>query len=62
MQFHILRRYQVEAAVGLGRSTIYAKMANGEFPRPIKLGQRAVGWRSCDIENWLNTVDAKHNG
>lgn len=49
----ILRRRAVEERVGLGRSTIYALMSQGRFPRPIKLGQRAVGWRETEICNWL---------
>ena len=38
----VLRRPAVEAMTGLSRSTIYAMMAEGEFPRPLKLGKRAV--------------------
>lgn len=49
----ILRRGQVEREVGLKRSTIYQRMQDGTFPRPIRLGQRAVGWRASDIEKFL---------
>ena len=51
----ILRRPAVEARVGLSRSTIYALMQrdDGSFPRPIKLGERAVGWKAEDIDAWL---------
>ena len=35
---------------GLGRSTIYKKIADGEFPRQIKLGDRAVGWLDDEID------------
>ena len=38
---------------GLATSTLYAKMQAGEFPRPIKLGRRAVGWKSNAIELWI---------
>ena len=38
---------------GLGRSTIYAHMDAGIFPRPIKLGPRAVGWLQKEIEEWI---------
>ncbi len=51
----ILRRKQVEQRVGLSRSTIYAKVANGEFPAPITLGARAVGWLESDIINWIES-------
>lgn len=49
----ILRRKEVEAQIGLSRSTIYSAMARGDFPRPLKLGRRAVGWRQSDLNAWL---------
>ena len=38
----LLRRPEVEAITGLSCSAIYAKMASGDFPRPMRLGPRAV--------------------
>ena len=49
----ILRRSEVERLTGLSRSTIYLLMTKGQFPRPVKLSERAVGWRACDIDAWL---------
>ena len=49
----ILRRKQVEKRTGLSRSTIYLRIQEGTFPRPIKLGARAVGWLENEIEAWL---------
>ena len=49
----ILRRRQVEFAVGLARSTIYEAMAEGRFPKPVRLGGRSVGWLSTEIESWI---------
>ena len=49
----ILRRRQVEARVGLRRSTIYQGVADGTFPRPIRLGARSVGWLAHEVERWL---------
>ena len=48
-----LRRPEVEARTGLSRSTIYAAMDRGTFPRPVRIGVRAVAWRQDDIERWL---------
>ena len=28
-----------------------------EFPKPVKLGQRAVGWRESDLVAWMNTCE-----
>ncbi|WP_310445928.1 AlpA family transcriptional regulator [Thiobacillus sp.] len=51
----IIRRKQVEARTGLARSTIYSKMAEGTFPKPVNIGPRAVGWVESEITDWLNT-------
>ncbi len=52
----ILRRKQVETRTGLSRSTIYARIATGEFPKPINLcGGRAVGWVEAEIDEWLQS-------
>ena len=49
----IQRRPAVEARTGLARSTIYAKMETGDFPKPIKLGARSVGWLAKEIDDWI---------
>ncbi len=51
--YRFLRRPEVEGRTGLSRSTIYAAMDRGAFPRPVRIGLRAVAWRECDIEHWL---------
>lgn len=52
----ILRRKQVELRTGLSRSTIYARIAEGLFPRPIDLGGgRAVGWIEAEIDDWVRS-------
>lgn len=59
----ILRRRDVEARTGLSRSTIYAKIAQGCFPKPIKLGERAVGFIASEIDAWLTQrVAARDEG
>ncbi len=49
----VLRLPQIKARTGLSRSTIYLRISRGEFPRPISLGLRAVGWLESDINAWL---------
>ena len=49
----ILRRTQVQARTGISRSGIYQKMADGEFPKSISLGPRAVGWLESSIDAWI---------
>lgn len=50
----ILRLPEVRKQTGLSKSSIYSMMYKGLFPRNVKLGERAVGWRSDDIEQWIN--------
>ena len=49
----LLRRREVEAEIGLSRTTIYRLMAEGNFPRPIRVGPKAVRWPRAEIEVWL---------
>ncbi|SDC45579.1 transcriptional regulator, AlpA family [Variovorax sp. CF079] len=50
---HILRRKHLKPATGLSPSTIYRLIASGEFPPPVKLGIKAVGWLKSDVDAWL---------
>jgi prophage regulatory protein len=49
----ILRINDVTARTALSRSSVYLMISRGEFPAPAKLGQRAVGWSSADIDAWI---------
>jgi prophage regulatory protein len=50
----ILRWPEVRQAVGLGRTKVYELIQAGEFPPPLALGGRAVGWRASEIQKWIN--------
>ena len=45
----IIRLRQVEDATGEKRSTIYKRISEGEFPKPVKLGAKSVGWVEEEI-------------
>lgn len=49
----IARLPRVEEMTGLKKTKLYDLMNAGEFPRPIKLTERAVGWFEDDIDTWL---------
>lgn len=55
MNTRILRMREVMQRIGLSRSTIYKLMENDDFPRPMKLGSQAIGWRDADIEAWIES-------
>jgi prophage regulatory protein len=45
----ILRFPEVKRLSGLSRSSIYFRISEGLFPRPILLGRRMVGWRELEV-------------
>lgn len=49
----MIRRREVEKKTGFKRSHIYSLMKQGQFPRAVRLGVRAVGWDSNEVEQWL---------
>ncbi|MEB0028943.1 AlpA family transcriptional regulator [Pseudomonas sp. MH9.2] len=51
----IIRLKDVKHSTGLGRSTIYKYISEGSFPKPISLGDRAVGWVESEVMGWVMT-------
>jgi len=51
----IFRLPDVIAICGLSKSQIHLMMHRGEFPQNVQLGQRAVGWRSSEIQDWVQS-------
>jgi prophage regulatory protein len=49
----IVRLPDVKRSTGLSRSTIYLRIAQGIFPKPVSMGGHAVGWLEADIQQWL---------
>ena len=45
----LLRRRQVELRTGYARSTLYLRIKQGMWPRPVRLGIRAVGWPAGEV-------------
>ena len=52
---YLIDRTEVEKRVGLTRSSIYDAMRKGNFPLPLKVGPKAVRWRTSDIEAWVES-------
>ena len=38
---------------GLCRTSLYNALASREFPEPVRLGKRAVGWRESELMSWI---------
>ena len=50
MSKRIIRLDKVKELTGLSRSTIYALMARDEFPKPVNITGKAVGWVETEID------------
>ena len=48
----IYRLPDVINMTGLSRSSIYLRVSTDEFPKPVKIGRRAVGWPEESIIAW----------
>lgn len=51
--YRLLRLTDIKHTTGLSRSSIYLRMSKGQFPKPINLGGRAVGWLETEIQDWV---------
>ena len=55
----LIRRKQLEQAIGLSRSSIYARLDKNSkhfdatFPAPVKLGSMSVAWIEAEIQAWI---------
>ncbi|MGM8936107.1 AlpA family transcriptional regulator [Pseudomonas neustonica] len=51
----VLRLDAVVQVTGLARSTIYKLIGTGEFPSPVPLTGRSVGWVESEVSAWIRT-------
>mgnify|MGYP000556964192 FL=1 len=47
---------EVMDMTGLSRSSIYLRVSTDEFPKPVKIGRRAIGWPEESIIAWQAKV------
>jgi prophage regulatory protein len=50
----IIRLPEVMHLTALPRASIYQKVGEGVFPRPIPLGRRCVGWLEAEVIGWID--------
>ena len=49
----LLRLPDVMCQTGLRRAAIYARIREGTFPSPVKIGTRAVAWPESVVQGWI---------
>lgn len=51
----LIRKKAVLERTALSNTSLYRLITKGEFPKPIKLGPRAVAWVEDDIQKWIES-------
>ncbi len=54
MSHQIIKLPEVLAITQISKATVYSEIKKGNFPKPIKLGDRAVAWVMADVREWLD--------
>ena len=49
----LLKLPEVVQMTGVPKSSVYWRVSRGEFPRPLKIGERASAWNSDEIDAWI---------
>ena len=53
IQQEFIRLNVVQEITSLSKSTIYRLISEGNFPKQVQIGKRAVVWVRSDINNWI---------
>ncbi|SEO64279.1 transcriptional regulator, AlpA family [Luteibacter sp. UNC138MFCol5.1] len=53
----LIKLTEVQKRTALSRSSIYAKVAAGAFPRPVKQGASSV-WVDTEVQEWIDALIA----
>ena len=48
-----LRIQQFQSLVGLSRSQIYALISRGNFPKQVKVSEKASAWLESEVDSWM---------
>ncbi|MEE9426054.1 MAG: AlpA family phage regulatory protein [Methylococcales bacterium] len=54
IQKRFIRIGEVITETGIPRSGIYQLIAEGNFPRQVKLGKRSSAWVNTEIADWID--------
>lgn len=57
----LIRLKQVMECTGLARSTVYKFIAEGDFPKPVKLGVRVAAWVEAEVFAWMEVKIQRRN-
>jgi prophage regulatory protein len=59
--YQLIKLYEVLDMTALSRSSLYALIAKGQFPAPVKIGPRASAWNHSEIADWIDARIAERD-
>lgn len=65
VEVEIVRAADVTRMTGLSRVTLWRRVRDGDFPKPLRLGgpgSRSIGWRIGDVRHWVDGLVPKQHG
>lgn len=62
MSQSLIRMPETMRRTGYGRAWIYKLIAQGRFPKPVKIGSRAIAFVESEIDEWINLRIAESRG
>ena len=57
-QDRILRRSEVERILSISRASFWRLRQQGDFPAPVRLSKKIVGWRYLAVMDWIESREA----
>lgn len=48
------KQRRIPPLVPMGKSTFWKRVADGDFPPPIKLSKKMSVWRKTDVHDWID--------
>lgn len=54
-KLRIVRAAELAKLLGISSTSLWRFRQSGDFPQPIALGSRMVGWKIIDIELWIES-------
>jgi len=58
----VLRLPEVMRRTGKRRTSLLQAIQRGEFPKPIRLGARAIGFIQSEVDAWIDARMAERDG
>ena len=55
MPTRLIKLGEVRRITALSTSGIYERMKHGDFPKPLRIGARAVAWKEAEVFDWINS-------